>query len=149
MSSIKILAIDPATKMGWAISPVLCGMENYTPKSGESSGFKLIKFKSFLQKIIQTENIELLVYERAGGRFKNDIMSHAKWVAVIEIVCIELNIQYRAYSSGEIKKFATGKGVASKAEMIKAAIRKYKKPVKDDNVADALHLLHLAIEDLN
>jgi Holliday junction resolvasome RuvABC endonuclease subunit len=146
---MNILAIDPATKLGWAISAKLCGMEDYTAKSGESSGYKLIKFKSFLLKILETEKIELVVYERAGGRFKNDIMSHAKWVAVIEMICIEKNIEYRAYSSGEIKKFATGNGACSKADMIKSAIRKYKVPVKDDNIADALHLLHLAKNDLS
>jgi len=145
---MKILALDPAVKFGWAISTTLYGMENFTPKSGESSGFKLIKFKAFLTKILTTEKIELVVYERAGGRFKNDIMSHAQWVAIIETVCIEQNVQYRAYSSGEIKLFATGKGNASKADMIKSAVRMYKKPIKDDNIADALHLLHLAIKDL-
>lgn len=145
---MNILAIDPATKLGWAVSKDLFGMENYTMKSGESSGFKLIKFKAFLVKVLETENIELVVYERAGGRFKNDIMSHAKFVAIIETVCLEQKVEYRAYSSAEIKLFATGKGNCSKTAMIKAAIQKYKKPIKDDNIADALHLLHLAIKDL-
>jgi Holliday junction resolvasome RuvABC endonuclease subunit len=146
---MNILAIDPAVRLGWAVSTDLYGVENFTPKSGESSGFKLIKFKSFLLKILETEKIDLVVYERAGGRFKNDIMSHAKFIAVIEIVCIEKKVEYRAYSSGEIKSFATGKGNSGKPEMIKAAVRMYKKPIKDDNIADALHLLHLAKKDLS
>lgn len=145
---MKILALDPAIKFGWAISTSLYGMENFSPKSGESSGFKLIKFKAFLLKTIATEKIDLVVYERAGGRFKNDIMSHAQWIAIIETVCIEQKVEYRAYSSTEIKQFATGKGNANKTDMIKAAVRMYKKPIKDDNIADALHLLHLAIKDL-
>lgn len=145
---MNILAIDPATRLGWAISTTLYGVENLTPKSGESSGFKLIKFKSLLLKLLHAEKIELVVYERAGGRFKNDIMSHAKFIAIIETVCIEEKIEYRAYSSKEIKQFATGNGNCSKTEMVKAAVRMYKKPIKDDNIADALHLLHLAIKDL-
>lgn len=146
---MKILALDPAEKFGWAISVDLFGVENFKLKSGESSGFKLIKFKAFLTKIIDTEKIEIVVYERAGGRFKNDIMSHAKWIAIIETVCIEKNVQYRAYSSGEIKTFATGKGTAKKIDMIKSAVRMYKRPIKDDNIADAMHLLHLAKKDLS
>lgn len=145
---MNILAIDPATKLGYSINNQIYGMENYTLKNGESSGFKLIKFKAFLNKIIDTEKIDLVVYERAGGRFKNDIMSHAKFIAVIEMICIEKKIEYRAYSSGEIKVHATGKGNASKTAMIKTAIQKWKRPITDDNIADAMWLCDLAQKDL-
>ena len=145
---MKILAIDPATICGWAVSRELSGFENFKPKSGESSGFKLIKFKAFLQKTIRAEKIEFVVYERPAGRFKNDIMSHAKFVAIIEVVCIEEGVEYRAYSPGEIKAHATGNGNAPKAAMIKAATHRWKIKVVDDNHADALCLLSLAIKDL-
>ena len=144
----KILAIDPATRTGWAISKELHGMENYSLKSGESSGFKLIKFKAFLERIIATEKINLVVYERPGGRFKNDIMSHAKFIAIIETVCLEHKVEYRAYSPAEIKLHATGKGNASKKDMILAAIKLYKMKISDDNIADALLLLSLAKKEL-
>ena len=148
MKQLKILAIDPATMLGWAISRTLHGVENFKPKSGESAGFKLIKFKAFLQKLLDTEKPDLVVYERPGGRFKNDIMSHAKFVAIIEVACIENEIEYRAYSPAEIKLHATGKGNAGKPAMIKAAIHEWKINVTDDNEADALCLLSLAKKDL-
>lgn len=144
---MRILAIDPATKTGWAVSKLLSGSEDFKPRNGESSGYKLIKFKNFFNKLIETEKIELVVFERAGGRFKNDIMSHAKFIAIIEIICIEKGIDYKPYSSGEIKMHATGKGNAKKPDMIKAAIRLFKKPIQDDNEADALCLLSLAQKD--
>jgi len=145
----KILSIDPATKLGWAVSNSLYGMENLKTQSGESSGFKLIKFKSFLQKIIDTEQISCVAYERPGGRFKNDIMSHAKFVAIIETVCIENGIEYKAFSPLEIKSFATGKGNANKEMMIQAAKDKYGYTGNDDNIADALHILNLANKNYN
>ncbi len=149
MNKLKILALDLAAKTGWSVDNVTYGMENFTPRSGESAGWKLIRFKSFLIKILETEKINLVVYERAGGRFKNDIMSSAKFIAVLEIVCIEQKIEYRAYSAGEIKLHATGKGNSGKPAMIKAAIRKFKKPITDDNIADAMWLCDLAKKDLS
>lgn len=146
---MKILAIDPAERTGWATSSGLFGMEHFKVKSGESVGFKLIRFKAFIDKIIKTEKIDIVVYERAGGRFPAANISHGKFVAMIEIVCIENKVEFRAYSSGEIKKHATGSGSAKKPDMIKAAIRKFKKPIKDDNIADAMWLLDLAQKDLS
>ena len=146
---MKILAIDPANHLGWAVSNQLYGVEDFTTRSGESNGFKLIKFKAFLQKVIDTEGITVVVYERPGGKFKNDIMSHAKYIAIIEIVCIEKEVQYKAFSPAEIKKYATGKGNCGKELMVSAAQVKYGYTGTDDNVADALHIWNLANEMYN
>jgi Holliday junction resolvasome RuvABC endonuclease subunit len=67
-------------------------------------------------------------------------------VAIIETFCIEHGINYTAFSASEIKKFATGKGNANKDAMVKAAHDKYGYTGKDDNIADALHILHLAMK---
>ena len=48
-----------------------------------------------------------------------------------------------------VKKFATGKGNANKEAMVKAAQEKYGYPGTDDNVADALHIWHLAEKTFN
>lgn len=143
---MKILAIDPATKLGWAVNNTIYGLENYTVKAGESTGMKWIRLKSFLYELIKKEGTELVVYERAGGRFKNDIASHSKFIAIIELCCTELNVEYRAYSATEIKKYATGKGNASKGDMIAAAVKNYAYSGTDDNIADALHIWNMANE---
>jgi Holliday junction resolvasome RuvABC endonuclease subunit len=67
--------------------------------------------------------------------------------SVIVTFCEERKIEYRGYSPSEIKKFATGKGNANKEQMVHAA-QGYGAIIEDDNHADALHLLHLAIRDL-
>ena len=59
--------------------------------------------------------------------------------------CEHHNIPYQGVPVGTIKKHATGKGNAGKSEMIVAAKVRGHNPV-DDNEADALALLHWAIE---
>jgi Holliday junction resolvasome RuvABC endonuclease subunit len=76
------------------------------------------------------------------------VIVHSELQGQVKVVCEDLGIQYRGYSSQEIKKFATGKGNANKAAMIEAAKNKLDYPGKDDNEADALWLLELAINDL-
>jgi len=74
------------------------------------------------------------------------IIHAAKMVAIIETFCIENGINYTAFSAQEVKKFATGKGNANKDAMVKAAQEKYGYPGTDDNIADALHIWHLAVK---
>ena len=49
---------------------------------------------------------------------------------------------------GTIKRFITGKGNASKLEVIKAVKALGHRPI-DDNEADALSLLHLAMQKVS
>lgn len=140
---LRILALDPATKMGFATSSGISGTKDFKIKKDESNGVKLLQFKKFLIDTIETEKINFVSFERPGGRFKNDIMSHAKWIAIIETVCTEKEIDYLSFSPSEIKLFATGKGNASKDVMLRKAIHHFKKNIKDDNEADALWILEL------
>jgi crossover junction endodeoxyribonuclease RuvC len=59
--------------------------------------------------------------------------------------CEHHRIPYQGVPVGTIKKHATGKGNAGKPDMI-AAMQALGFPVTDDNVADALALLHWAME---
>ena len=145
---LKILALDPATKCGWAISKDIYGVWDLKTRKDESWGMKLIRLKAKLDEILKSNKLDLIVYERPGGRFTGPIITQSKITGIIEMFCEENGISYRAYSSGEIKKFATGKGNAGKPLMIDAAKQKFGYEGDDDNVADALHLLYLAKSDL-
>ena len=146
---MKILAIDPASILGWAISNTEFGIWDLKTRKDESMGMKLIRLKSKLKEIHELENIEVLVYERPGGFHTNSIIHQSKLIAVMETWCEENNIEYRAYSSSEIKKFATGKGNAGKPQMIQSAKEKLGYTGNDDNEADALWLLNLCKHSLN
>lgn len=146
---MKILGLDPATHFGWAIDKNIYGVWNLTTRRDESSGMKLLRFKVQLEEICKVEKIQLISFERAGGRFKTDIISHAKFQAIIEDFCLTNGIEYKGYSSKEIKKFATGKGNAGKPMMIQAAKEKLGYTGNNDNEADALWVLELTKYDLN
>jgi len=141
---LRILALDPATHCGYAISRALYGVWNLTAKRDESVGMRLIRLRSKLHEVIASERINLVVFERPGGRFKASIIVQSEIQGQIKTVCEDLKVEYRAYSSTEIKKFATGKGNAGKPAMIKAAKDKLGYPGNDDNESDALWLLELA-----
>lgn len=144
---MNILALDVATKCGWAVSGI-SGTWNLTPKRDESAGMRLIRFKSKLKEIIESEKIDIVVFERTAGFHKNALIVQAELHGVLKLFLEENGIQYKAYSAAEIKKHATGKGNAKKELMIAEAQRKLGYKGSDDNEADALWIYNLAGEDL-
>jgi len=61
-----------------------------------------------------------------------------------------VNIKTETFHIGTIKKFATGKGNADKDLMLAAAAANYQdQNIADDNQADALHILHLYLSNIN
>jgi Holliday junction resolvasome RuvABC endonuclease subunit len=146
---MKILALDPATRFGWAISKNIYGVWNLKPQRDESSGMMLIRLRAKISEIHEKENIDVMVFERPGGRNFRAIANQSKLQGVIEEYCEINKIEYKGYSSSEIKKFATGKGNANKEMMIKAAHDKLGYMGNDDNEADALWILELAKVELN
>lgn len=144
---MRILAIDPATKTGWK-SPTASGVIDFKLRSNESKGMKLIKFRSYIKDLIINDEIDLVVYEKPGGRFFNGVRSHANFEGVLIELCEGLKVQYKDYSASEIKRFATGKGNANKQMMIDTAKQFFEENVIDDNHADALWLFELAKETL-
>lgn len=142
---MNILAIDPATITGWA-TKTASGTWDLNVKKDESKGMRLIRLRAKLREMIKSEEINLVVFERPGGMHKNPIIVQSEIMGIIKLVCEDFEIDYRGFSSKEIKKFATGNGNCNKQLMVKAAIERWKMTSTDDNEADALHLLHLAIE---
>jgi Holliday junction resolvasome RuvABC endonuclease subunit len=141
---MKILALDPATKCGWAHSNRSSGVWDLSVRKDESKGMKLVRLSSKLEDMKKI--VELVVFEAAryaGPNQGNALVSHAEFQSVIKLWAINNKIDYRGYSATEIKKHATGKGNANKNQMIAAAISQGWNP-KDDNEADALWLLNLA-----
>ena len=144
---MKILAIDPATKCGWAISRLVYGVWDLSTRADESWGMKLLRFETKLNELVKEHDVGVVVYERPGGRFTKPVITQSKIIGIVEAFCEENHIHYRGYSSKEIKKFATGKGNAGKPAMIESAKDKLGYEGNDDNEADALWLLEMAINE--
>ena len=145
---IKILALDQASNCGFYVDEHIHGVWDFNTRKDESSGMKMLRFKAKLKETCELEKIKLIVYERVSGMHKASIIHGAKMVAMIESFAEENQIEYKAYSASEIKKFATGKGNANKEKMVQSCIEKYGFTPIDDNEADAAHIWHLATRDL-
>lgn len=142
-SNSRILALDPATKFGWAISTDIYGVWDLTTRRDQSQGFKLLRFRAMLDEVCKLNNVSTIAYEKPGGRNYAALVLHSKLVGEIEKYCEENDIEYKGYSAGDIKKFATGKGNSGKPAMIEAAQERLGYEGNDDNEADALWILEL------
>ena len=150
MASItKVLALDIATKTGWATN-TSSGVWDFKVKRGESTGMRIVRFKAKLKEMLNLEpDINLIAYELPAGRFKASIMVASEMIGVLKDLCEEKNINYAHYSAKEIKKHATGKGNCGKPLMVSTAKDKFKNiEIIDDNHADALWLLDLVNNEL-
>lgn len=146
---MKILAIDPATKCGFAHSCGVSGTWDFSVRRDESAGMRLIRLRGKLNELYEAEPVELLVYEaarHAAPKMQGALVVQATLQGVLLLWAEDHKIEYRGYSPSEIKKFATGKGNANKADMMAAAVQKFGL-IQDDNHADALWLLALAKRD--
>lgn len=147
----RLLALDPATHCGWAYrsasGSISSGVWDLSPKRDESKGMRLIRMEVKLNEMFRL-GIDLLTFEAA--RYAGPVQGGAVVVqseiqGIIKRFCEVNRIQYAGESSTDIKKFATGKGVANKDIMIAAARERLGYTGQDDNEADALWLLQLTI----
>lgn len=143
---MSILALDLGTRTGWAWGDgkgvVLSGTWDFSTKRHEGGGMKYRRFLHALADISSMYPIGELYFEEvrrhagtAAAHVYGGFKSH------LENWC-EGRVPYQSVPVGEIKKFWTGKGNATKEAMIAEAVRRGFEPI-DDNEADALAILHL------
>lgn len=159
MCAAAILALDLGTTTGWAFNPspgvIVSGTWDLHPSKGETEGERYRKFIVALGYFydcqylrsdawLQTATLEV-VYEDVR-RHLGTTAAHVYGglLATLKVWCLEKDVFCSGVGVGQIKKFWTGKGNATKTEMILEARLRGFDPV-DDNEADALALLHKRI----
>ena len=148
---LVILALDLGTTTGWALrsanGPVAHGFVSFKSQRFEGGGMRYLRFRKWLTEIKQSSDGLDAVYFEEVRRHVGVDAAHAYggFMATLTSWCEHHDIPYQGVPVGTIKKHATGKGNASKEDMV-AAMRDRSYPVSDDNEADALALLHWAIE---
>lgn len=143
---MRLLAIDPANKCGWAHSSGASGTWDLSVRRDESSGMRLLRLAAKLGEIHSGVGIDVVVFEAArhsAPKMQGALVAQAEIQGQIKVWCERANVEYRGYSPAEIKKHATGKGNAGKDAVMEAARSRGWNP-QDDNEADALWLLDLA-----
>jgi Holliday junction resolvasome RuvABC endonuclease subunit len=149
--ALTILAIDLGTTTGWAVRArdhqIAHGFVSFKPQRFEGGGMRFLRFKRWLSEIhTMTNDIHAVYFEEVRRHAGVDAAHvYGGLMATLTTWCEHHNIPYQGVPVGTIKKHATGKGNAGKDEVI-AAMRVKGHPVSDDNEADALALLHWAIE---
>lgn len=140
---MRILAIDPGTSCGYALSidgQIVSGTWNLRGGRFEGGGMRFIRMRNALDEI---GPVDRLYFEEVRRHLSTDAAHvYGGIIAMITAWCEENQIPYQAISVGTIKKCATGKGNADKAAMLNAAIIRWpEQNIKDDNQADALWIL--------
>lgn len=146
-----ILSLDLGTQTGWALISsdgfITSSSESFKPQRFEGGGMRYLRFKRWLTEVKQCAGGINAVYFEEVRRHVGVDAAHAYggFLATLTAWCEHHNIPYQGVPVGTIKKYATGKGNASKEQMI-AAIQARGHTPADDNEADALALLHWAID---
>ena len=149
--STTILALDLGTTTGWALrgsdGHITSGSESFRPQRFEGGGMRFLRFRRWLTEIKQScDRIDCLHFEEVRRHVSTDAAHvYGGFLATLTAWCEHHQIPYQGVPVGTIKKHATGKGNASKDEMVASARARGHAPA-DDNEADALALLHWAIE---
>jgi len=146
---MNVIGIDPGLHTGWAVviddkNAVICGTWNLREDPSEHSLYALYSYLHTLIGIIQPD---LLCYEEpvAKGMAARSLN---RQIGVIITVCEIAEIPHYPVNPGTLKKFATGKGNASKEEMLEALKLRGLEEQMDNNAVDAIWLADYGLQEV-
>lgn len=158
-----ILALDLGTTTGWAMvsqdRSIAHGFVGFKPQRFEGGGMRYLRFRRWLTelKALVTPDASCGSSPGLGAVYFEEVRAHlgvdaahtyGGFLATLTAWCEHHQIPYEGVPVGTIKRHATGRGNAGKAEVL-ASMRALGHPVTDDNEADALALLHWALGEGN
>jgi crossover junction endodeoxyribonuclease RuvC len=144
---VVVIGIDPGTMCGWAVvrgeQRLASGVWDLQPRRHEGGGMRYLRVRQYLGQLLEGMAVPVggdvvVAYEEVRRHMSTDAAHvYGGIIATIASVCEEREVPYRAIPVGTIKRAATGKGNASKQEMIEAFFTATGwEPVGDDE-ADA------------
>ena len=138
---MSILTLDLGKQTGWAIltdGVIESGSESFHGSRFSGGGMCFLNFRNCLNSL---KDISAVYFEEVRRHLGTDAaLCYGGFFAVLAAWCEENNIPYQGVPVKTIKRFITGKGNASKSEIIEAVMDKGFFP-RDDNEADALALM--------
>jgi Holliday junction resolvasome RuvABC endonuclease subunit len=148
---MTLLALDLGTSMGFAIlkdNKFISGTKKFA-KYKEQFGERFYNFRKWLLDIIERHHVDVVYFERVYGHTGTEAAHvYGGLMYALGSICFQHNIPCNGLTVQAIKKFMTGKGNATKEEMIAAAQQKGFAPKTHDE-ADAIAIMLLAIKDLS
>ena len=146
-----ILALDLGTTTGWAIRGfdglITSGTASFKPGRYDGGGMRYLRFTNWLTELDRLSGPIATIWFEEVRRHAGTDAAHVYGGLMASLTSWgELRgIPYEGVPVGTIKRHATGKGNANKVAMIAAAQARGFSPT-DDNEADAIAILHWAIE---
>lgn len=152
---MKILAIDPGTRCGYAIryddGGIDAGTWDLAPRRNEGPGMRLVRLVARLTDVFDVTRPDLVVFEEVR-RHAGTTAAHVYGALVgrIQEECERRQINYTSVPVAAVKKLATGKGNAKKDAMVAAANERWglQLVAKDENEADARWIAEAAAAEL-
>ncbi|MBF0339683.1 MAG: hypothetical protein HQL95_01805 [Magnetococcales bacterium] len=152
MSGGVVLALDLGTRTGWSVGSretgqvLSSGTQNFTPRRFDGGGMRFLRFRHWLNEVKALTGFDEIHFEEVRMHVGVDAAHvYGGFLSILTTWGEEHGVPYRGIPVGTIKQHATGKGNASK-EMMLTAMREKGHTPGDDNEADALAILHLALE---
>jgi len=143
LKKTELLALDIATHTGF-YSAHGYGTWNFTESKRRNDNKQHKDFRDTLMNFIINNGIRHIVAEdiNVNNHF-TDMRKLSEFRGILFEICDELNLPEPTFVNvSTLKKWATGNGRATKPEMMKACIDKYRFTPQDDNVSDACHLFY-------
>jgi hypothetical protein len=146
-----LLALDLGQHTGWALAyprgAVTSGTELFKAGRFEGGGMPLVRFAAWLGELhVKAGPLTRVVFEEVRAH-KGTAAAHTygAFLGQLTAWCETHHVPYQGVPVATIKKHATGRGNASKDEVI-AAMRAIGHMPADDNEADALAILQWALK---
>src|SRR6266542_3816024 len=121
---LSILALDLGTTTGWALHSreglITSGTENFKPQRFEGGGMRYLRFRRWLTELRQSaDGLDAVFFEEVRRHAGVDAAhAYGGFMAQLTAWAEHQAIPYQGVPVGTIKKHATGKGNAGKAEMM-------------------------------
>lgn len=146
-----ILALDLGTTTGWALCGhdglITSGTASFRSGRYDGGGMRYLRFTNWLTELDRLCGpIAAIWFEEVRRHAGTDAAHVFGGLLAVLTSWAELHgVPYAGVPVGSIKRHATGKGNAPKQAMIAAAHARGYSPA-DDNEADAIAILHWALE---
>ena len=145
---MSILALDLGNSFGFAIkqeATIHSGWSILSKKGSTDHGRKFHNFACWLNDVVDVDAVyyEVVMNHGHGGVYAAH--AYGGFLAILQLWAHKRNIPCVGVGVGQIKKFWTLNGRASKEQMIKRA-NYLGFDTKNDNEVDAIALLHYALE---
>lgn len=141
---MRIMGIDPSTKTAYAITEgeeTLFTEQIHTDKN-ESDLVRGVRTAAFIEKAIQEHKPDMIIIEGYSLNSKFNLATMVTIGTCIRNRLYEVGINWYDAPPKTLKLWLTGKGTATKKDMIAHVKRRFAFVTKNDDIADAVALSH-------